>query len=273
VQLLSLLDPSRLAVPVYANYLKRINAIAAEINDKHSSDGWLPIDVRIGDNFPVVVAAYREYDALLVNSIADGMNLISKEAPLLNERSGVVVLSENAGSFEELEQWVLPVDPLDVDARLREHHFGAWQGSSWAALEAASPGAVAAWLATTKGTASQTLMALERKGLIRKARHPSDGRVTRLEATTAGLALLETDPMLGLVEAIARLPPLYAAALSQSLAHIAGELAPDGSKPVFAGCAGCRHLEAKGVARRCRNFAADLSGEEAMLACVAHSPD
>jgi len=135
------------------------------------------------------------------------------------------------------------------------------------------PSAVAAWLATTKGTASQTLMALERKGLIRKARHPSDGRVTRLEATTAGLALLETDPMLGLVEAIARLPPLYAAALSQSLAHIAGELAPDGSKPVFAGCAGCRHLEAKGVARRCRNFAADLSGEEAMLACVAHSPD
>ena len=115
VQLLSLLDPSRLAVPVYANYLKRINAIAAEINDKHGSDGWLPIDVRIGDNFPVVVAAYREYDALLVNSIADGMNLISKEAPLLNERSGVVVLSENAGSFEELEQWVLPVDPLDVE--------------------------------------------------------------------------------------------------------------------------------------------------------------
>jgi trehalose 6-phosphate synthase len=115
VQLLSLLDPSRLAVPVYANYLKRINAVAAEINDTHGTDGWLPIDLRIGDNFPVVVAAYREYDALLVNSIADGMNLISKEAPLLNERDGVVVLSERAGSFEELEPWVLRVDPLDVE--------------------------------------------------------------------------------------------------------------------------------------------------------------
>ena len=135
------------------------------------------------------------------------------------------------------------------------------------------PTAVAAWLATTKGTASQTLMALERKGLIRKARHPSDGRVTRLEATAAGLALLEEDPLHGLVEAIARLPPLHAAALSQSLAHIAGELSPEGSKPVFAGCAGCRHLEAKGEASRCRNFGADLSGEETMLACVAHSPD
>ena len=76
-----------------------------------------------------------------------------------------------------------------------------------------------------------------------------------------------------LVEAIARLPPLHAAALSQSLAHIAGELAPEGAKPVFAGCAGCRHLEAKGEASRCRNFGADLSGEETALACVAHSPD
>ena len=135
------------------------------------------------------------------------------------------------------------------------------------------PGAVAAWLATTKGTASQTLMALERKGLIRKARDLSDGRVIRIEATVAGLALLEDDPLHGLVEAIARLPPLHAAALSQSLAHIAGELAPEGSKPVFAGCAGCRHLEAKGAASRCRNFGADLSGEETLLACVAHSPD
>ncbi|MGI9117867.1 MAG: alpha,alpha-trehalose-phosphate synthase (UDP-forming) [Gaiellales bacterium] len=115
VQLLSLLDPSRLAVPVYANYLKRINAIAAEVNEAHGRDGWLPIDLRIGDNFPTVVAAYREYDALLVNSIADGMNLISKEAPLLNERDGVVVLSDEAGSHEELEQWVLTVDPLDVE--------------------------------------------------------------------------------------------------------------------------------------------------------------
>ena len=134
------------------------------------------------------------------------------------------------------------------------------------------PGAVAAWLATTKGTASQTLMALERKGLIRKARDAADGRVIRIEPTPAGLALLEEDPLLGLVQAIARLPPLHAAALSQSLAHIAGDLAPDGAKPVFAGCAGCGHLETRGEASRCRNFGADLSGEETTLACIAHSP-
>ena len=115
VRMLALLDPSRLSVPAYASYLERIHAITAEIGERFGTGDWLPIDLRIGDNFPVVVAAYREYDVLLVNSIADGMNLISKEAPLLNERDGVVVLSERAGSFEELEPWVLPIDPLDVE--------------------------------------------------------------------------------------------------------------------------------------------------------------
>ena len=115
VRMLALLDPSRLAVPAYASYLERIHAITDQVVARFGTDDWLPIDLRIGDNFPMVVAAYREYDVLLVNSIADGMNLISKEAPLLNERDGVVVLSERAGSFEELEPWVLPVDPLDVE--------------------------------------------------------------------------------------------------------------------------------------------------------------
>ncbi len=163
-------------------------------------------------------------------------------------------------------------------ARARE--AATLQPAQWEALRfiarantfSRQPSAVAAWLATTKGTASQTLMALERKGLIRKARHPSDGRVTRLEATPAGLSLLEDDPMQGLVDAIARLPPLYTAALSQSLAHIAGDLAPEGARPVFAGCAGCRHLEAQRDVKRCRNFGTDLPGEEMTLACASHSP-
>jgi trehalose 6-phosphate synthase len=115
VRMLALLDPSRLSVPAYAAYLERIHEVTATITERFARDGWLPIDLRIGDTFPLVVAAYREYDVLLVNSIADGMNLISKEAPLLNERDGVVVLSERAGSFEELAPWVLAVDPLDVE--------------------------------------------------------------------------------------------------------------------------------------------------------------
>src|SRR5205807_4290268 len=53
-------------------------------------------------------------DVLLVNAVYDGMNLVAKEGPLVNERDGVVVLSENAGAYEELGEWAVGVNPFDV---------------------------------------------------------------------------------------------------------------------------------------------------------------
>ena len=74
----------------------------------------MPIELSIEDNFLAAVAAYKQYDVLLVNAIFDGLNLIAKEAPLVNERDGVLVLSENAGAHEELATWALTVNPFDV---------------------------------------------------------------------------------------------------------------------------------------------------------------
>ncbi len=51
---------------------------------------------------------------LFVNPVADGMNLVSKEGPLVNERDGVVVLSDQAGSYNELGPYVVTVNPFDV---------------------------------------------------------------------------------------------------------------------------------------------------------------
>ena len=56
---------------------------------------------------------------LLVNTIGDGMNLIAKEGPLVNERDGVVILSEAAGAFEELSEHVLAINPYDVSEQAR----------------------------------------------------------------------------------------------------------------------------------------------------------
>ena len=67
------------------------------------------------DTWAEAVAAYKHYDVLLVNAIFDGMNLIAKEAPLVNERDGVLVLSENAGAHEELGPWALSVNPFDLE--------------------------------------------------------------------------------------------------------------------------------------------------------------
>lgn len=114
VVMLALLDPSRQDIPEYAEYLGAIQRAARTVNDRFQADGWVPVDLQIQDNFLQVVAAYKQFDVLLVNAIFDGMNLVAKEAPLVNARAGVLVLSENAGAHDELSPWALTVNPFDV---------------------------------------------------------------------------------------------------------------------------------------------------------------
>ena len=114
VVLLALLDPSRQDIPEYSEYLGAIEREARAVNDRFQTEGWTPIDLQIADNFAQSVAAYKQYDVLLVNAVFDGLNLVAKEAPLVNCRDGVLVLSENAGAHEELGEWALTVNPVDV---------------------------------------------------------------------------------------------------------------------------------------------------------------
>src|SRR5213592_561858 len=122
VALLALLDPSRQDIPEYAEYLGAIQREARRVNDRFQSDSWLPIDLQIEDNFPRSVAAYKQFDVLFVNAIFDGLNLVAKEAPLVNGRDGAIVLSENTGAHEELGEWVVSVNPFDVAAQAEALH-------------------------------------------------------------------------------------------------------------------------------------------------------
>jgi len=122
VVLLALLDPSRQDIPEYSEYLAAIQREARAVNDRFQTEGWTPIDLEIADNFAQSVAAYKQYDVLLVNAVFDGLNLVSKEAPLVNVRDGVLVLSENTGAHEELGQWALTVNPVDVYGQAQAIH-------------------------------------------------------------------------------------------------------------------------------------------------------
>ncbi len=122
VGMLALLDPSRQDIPEYAEYLGAIQRAARAVNDRFQVEGWIPIELRIEDNFPRSVAAYKQYDVLLVNAIFDGLNLVAKEAPLVNVRGGVLILSENAGAYEELGEWALPVNPFDISGQAEAIH-------------------------------------------------------------------------------------------------------------------------------------------------------
>src|SRR5918995_2313861 len=112
VGMLALLDPSRQEIPEYVEERRRIEEAAAGV------DAAFPgaLTLEIADDFAASVAGYKQFDVLLVNAVMDGLNLVSKEAPTVNERAGVVALSVNAGAYEELADWVVPVEPLDVEA-------------------------------------------------------------------------------------------------------------------------------------------------------------
>jgi trehalose 6-phosphate synthase len=108
------LQPSRQDVPQYEEYLERIEALVAVVNHRHGTTDWMPIDLRIYDNFYEAVARYKHYDLLVVNPIFDGMNLVAKEAPAVNTRDGVLMLSENTGAHEALGDCALSVNPFDI---------------------------------------------------------------------------------------------------------------------------------------------------------------
>jgi trehalose 6-phosphate synthase len=114
VGVVALLDPSRQQIPEYADYRRATEAAAAAVNERFGRPGWEPIRLDVRDDFLASLAAYAEYDVLLVNPVMDGLNLVAKEAPLLNERDGALVLSRQAGAFEEIGTWTVGVDPRDV---------------------------------------------------------------------------------------------------------------------------------------------------------------
>ena len=108
------LMPSRTDVPEYAEYLERIEAVVAVVNHRHGSPDWMPIQLKLRDDLEEAVAAYKHYDVLMVNAMFDGMNLVAKEGPMVNERAGVSILSENTGAHEELGEYSLSVNPFDI---------------------------------------------------------------------------------------------------------------------------------------------------------------
>lgn len=114
VKFLSLLTPSREAIPEYRAYTRECLRTADRINDEVGEPDWQPIEVMIQEDFPFAVAAYGLYDVLLVNPVYDGMNLVAKEGPVVNRRRGVLVLSQNAGAYAELGRHAIVVNPFDV---------------------------------------------------------------------------------------------------------------------------------------------------------------
>ncbi|MGH2690084.1 MAG: alpha,alpha-trehalose-phosphate synthase (UDP-forming) [Actinomycetota bacterium] len=119
---LALLYPSRQALAEYRAYEAEVLALGRRINAEFGSDGWQPIVLRNDNNYVRALTCLGRYDVLVVNPLADGMNLVSKEGAVLNRNDGVLLLSRNAGSWNELGEAALGVDPHDAAATAEALH-------------------------------------------------------------------------------------------------------------------------------------------------------
>jgi len=119
---LAVLSPTRMWIPEYRDYLAACERAAREINDRFAPDGaarnvvtvHLP-DEDAGGDRARAVAAMTIADAVLVNPLFDGLNMVAKEAVVAGKADAVLILSENAGAHEELGRHALSVNPFDID--------------------------------------------------------------------------------------------------------------------------------------------------------------
>ncbi|MFL6266575.1 MAG: trehalose-6-phosphate synthase, partial [Actinomycetes bacterium] len=128
VSFLALLQPSRQDVPEYADYLAEIGAAVARVNAAHGQEGYQPVDLRLAADLALAVAAYSVCDVLMVNALADGMNLVAKEAVVVNTRESVLALSENTGAHQELGPFAVTLHPFDIQQQADALHEALTMG-------------------------------------------------------------------------------------------------------------------------------------------------
>ncbi|MFI8161320.1 trehalose-6-phosphate synthase [Streptomyces microflavus] len=106
--------PSRQDLAVYRDYTAAVQTLATEINGAYGTESWTPVLLHVNDDFARSLAAYRLADVALVNPIRDGMNLVAKEVPVVSDHGCALVLSREAGAYEELGEDAIVVNPYDV---------------------------------------------------------------------------------------------------------------------------------------------------------------
>ncbi|MFC3958234.1 alpha,alpha-trehalose-phosphate synthase (UDP-forming) [Halovivax cerinus] len=110
--------PSRTDIPAYAAYGKRVRRVVDRVNERFGTDSWQPIvyteSYLTRDQ---LTALYRNADCLLVTSLADGMNLVSKEFVAASvDETGVLCLSDQTGAHDALGDVANTIDPTDRES-------------------------------------------------------------------------------------------------------------------------------------------------------------
>ena len=175
------------------------------------------------------------------------------------------------------------IDRLERLARSGEARHGI-NPAQWEALRylaranrfSRTPAALADYLASTRGTVSQTLIALEGKGLVARQQSARDKRSVNVDLTDSGRRVLEDDPLHDLArdlrkgnsdEGLVTAVEVLRDALRRALRR-------NGGRP-FGVCHGCRHFEKNASGRgkhHCALIDEPLSEADSALICTVQEP-
>lgn len=135
-----------------------------------------------------------------------------------------------------------------------------------------TPSAFASFQATTRGTASQIIKSLERRGLVARTRSERDRRSVCFDLTEAGQRMLARDPLRDLVGLIGGLGDAEGARFLVTLSRLASALAARRDVPAFGTCRDCSHFGTSGDAAYCACMAAELAADEMHKLCASYTP-
>ena len=138
-----------------------------------------------------------------------------------------------------------------------------------------TPAALTAYLGLTKGTVSQTLKALEARGLVQKRVDPRDRRSKRLSLSRAARRLLIEDPLAETVAATGRLTGPQREQLARALESILSSRLEARQRQPFGQCRDCRYFarqHAGGAPHYCLLLKEPLAPEESSAICHEQMP-
>ena len=170
-----------------------------------------------------------------------------------------------------------------------EGYDGELSPAQWMALRffaransfSRTPSAFAEFQATTRGTASQAIKALEAGGYLVRQRSKADRRSVSLRLTNKGNKALARDPFEVLVRAVGSLDAEEQTAMHAAVHHVLTTIAASGAHRQFGVCQDCAHLggetrcsstSAIGSALECLLFGVPIEPADSGLLCVHFQP-
>jgi len=132
-----------------------------------------------------------------------------------------------------------------------------------------SPGCVARYLGSTKGTVSQSLLTLEKKGLLTRRTSTADERHVLLDLTGAGRAKLLSDPLQALASDLDALGGKTKRRFARGLAELLGQEITRQGAARFGTCAGCAHLKEETGRSLCAVDSQPVEEAERQLLCAS----